>query len=221
MKVFSAKECPQGSDAWWEARRGIPTASNFSRIVTSQGKPSKGMDGYIAELIGDCVQQNPKYFTAQGRHSTEAMRNGTDCEPEARRYYSLLKEDVDGPVLEVGFCLHDSGQFGCSPDGLVGNLGGLELKCPLASTLAGYILKGCLPREYKAQVHGALLVTGREWWDFMAYAAGIAEPLLIRVTRDEFTDALSKSLAIFLEKYAAARAKLLGREPGVETSETE
>lgn len=214
VKVFSAEECPQGSDVWWEVRCGIPTASRFASIVTSKGAPSKAMDTYIAELIGDTVMPRPTYFTTQGRPVTSAMTNGTDCEPEARRFYEMHS---DCSVTQVGFILHDSGLFGCSPDGLVGEDGGLELKCPETKTQAGYLMKGILPKQYMAQVHGSLIVTERKWWDFVSYAYGL-KPLILRVTPNEFTDQLRKSLAVFVAKLQEVRAKLIGveREPGEE-----
>lgn len=207
-------DCQQGTPEWWEVRKGIPTSSRFSSIVTSKGLPSKAMDTYIAELIGDTVMQLPTYFTTQGRPITHAMTNGTDCEPEARRYYEMHS---DCQVTQVGFCLHDSGLYGCSPDGLVGDDGGLELKCPETKTQAAYLMKGVLPRQYMAQVHGSLIVTDRAWWDFMSYAHGL-KPLIIRVTPNEFTENLRKSLAVFVAKLQEAKAKLIGmeREPGEE-----
>lgn len=208
MRIYTAQECPQGSDIWWTVRKGIPTASGFSRIVTSKGKPSKSMDKYIAELIADESMQCPTYFTTRGRPVTKAMTNGTDCEPEARRFYEMARECT---VTEVGFCLHDSGLFGCSPDGLVGEDGGLELKCPEAKTQAEYLLKNRMPPEYVAQVHGSLIVTGRKWWDFLSYAHGL-EPLLIRVEPNEFTEQLRSSLDVFLEKLADAKKKLITKE---------
>lgn len=197
--------CAQGSDAWWEAKRGVPSASNFDRIITSTGKPSKGMDGYIAELIADIAFMGPNYFTTQGRPVTRAMTAGTDCEPEARRFYEM---ENDCRVQQVGFVTTDDGSYGCSPDGLIGEVGGLELKCPELKTQAAYLLKGTLPREYKAQVHGALVITGREWWDFMSYAVGL-QPLVIRIVPDDYTQQLRDALEVFSKRFAAAKEKLL------------
>lgn len=211
-KIYTAQECPQGSDIWWELKKGKPSASNFHRIVTSKGKPSAGMDGYIAELIADEVMMLPKYFTERGRPVTKAMTEGTDREPEARRYYEL---EHDCRVEQVGLCVHASGLFCCSPDGLVGEDGGLELKNPKQETQAKWLMKGVVPREHIAQCHGFLLVTGRKWIDFYSYADGL-RPLEVRVTPNEFTEQLQSALTTFLDKFAAAKAKLIGREPGCE-----
>lgn len=200
MKVI---QCVQGSDQWWEAKRGIPSASNFDRIITAvTGKPSAGMKGYIAELIADTASMTPSYFTNRG--VSRPMQNGHDMEPEARRYYAL-ERNVD--VQQVGFCISDCGRFGCSPDGLVGEDGGLELKCPSLHIHAGYLIDGTLPNEYKAQVHGALVVTGRAWWDFLSYGPGL-DPLLIRVKPNEFTDKLRAALEVFWVQYRAAVLKV-------------
>jgi len=76
-------------------------------------------------------------------YTSRAMQDGIDMEPEARACYSFL---AGGEVKQVGFCLSDDGRFGCSPDGLVGDDGGLELKCPLPKTHIKYLVEGELPR---------------------------------------------------------------------------
>lgn len=197
--------CIQGTPEWWEAKRGIPSASNFSRIFTQKTmKVSAQAEDYAAELIADCASLAPPYFTTQGRPVNAAMQNGQEVEPEARRFYEM-ERGVD--VRQVGFCVTDDGSIGCSPDGLIDPDGGLELKCPLLKTQAGYLLRGELPSEYRAQVHGSLIVTGRKWWDFLCYAPGL-DPLLLRVVPDEYTEALRKALADFLVMYAEARRKI-------------
>ncbi len=80
-------------------------------------------------------------------------------EAEAVAWYELQR---DVTVQRVGFVLRDNEKVGASPDGLVGEDGGLELKCPLPKTQVARLLDGELPAEYRPQVHGALLVTGRQ-----------------------------------------------------------
>lgn len=202
MKTFM---CVQNSPEWWELRRGVPTASNFDRIITPKtGALSKSADALICELIADsrrgCMPEEGPI--------SRPMQNGIDTEPEARRWYEMEK-GID--VRRVGFCLTDDDRFGCSPDALVGEDGGLELKCPELKTQAAYLLAGELPAEYRPQVHGCLIVTGRAWWDFLSYAPGLP-PLLIRVTPDAYTDALRKALDDFWAKLEAAKAKIAAME---------
>lgn len=196
MKVFT--HFKQVSDLWWEARCGLPTASDFDKIVTpAKGKLSEQADGYMDQLIADIICQTPNYFTTLGRPISQAMQAGIDNEPLARRWYEM---EMDCDVLEVGGCLSDDGRLWCSPDGLVGTEGGVEIKCPEAKTQVKYLRNGVLPTEYKPQVHGALIITGRPWWDFVSYHPPM--PMLrVRVYPDDFTKLLADALQGFLEKY--------------------
>ena len=194
MKVI---DCKQGSPEWYQARAGIPTASEFGRLLTPKRMQlsEAGARSYACELIGArLIGGVPEGVEAYG---SRAMEYGKLTESEARSFYAL---DRDCDVSQVGFCLADDGQIGCSPDGLVGDDGGLELKCPMIKTHVGYLLNGGLPDEYKAQVHGSLIVTGRKWWDFLSYAVG-APPLLVRVEPDDYTDKLREAIRAFLPVY--------------------
>jgi hypothetical protein len=195
MKII---ECAQISPEWWEARRGIPTASNFSKIMTPKTmKLSSQCEEYIAELIAEQICLTPNYFTEQGRPITKAMTDGIDNEPEARRFYEMEKNST---VQQVGFITTDDGRFGCSPDGLVGEDGGLELKCPMLKTQVRYYLNGGIPDEYITQVHGSLIVTGRKWWDFLSYCPG-SPPVMIRTVPNAYTENLKKCLEQFWTLY--------------------
>lgn len=132
------------------------------------------------------------------------MEQGMKLEAESRCAYEL--EFAPAPVREAGFVLHDSGLFGGSPDALVGDVGGCEIKCPLLETHVGYVRAGVLPDAYKAQCHGYLIVTGCAWWSFFSYARG-AEPLHLRIVRDDFTAALEAELLRFCARYNGERAK--------------
>ncbi|MBY0515118.1 MAG: YqaJ viral recombinase family protein [Gemmataceae bacterium] len=203
MKVVN---CVQYSPEWWEARRGVPTASRFDRILTPKtSKPSSQQEPYTHELIADRVRFDPRVVT--DRPMNAAMRHGVDCEPEARDWYAL---EGNHDVQQVGFCLTDDGRMGCSPDGLVGTDGLLEIKCPEPKTHVGYLMAGTLPDEYRCQVHGQLLVTGRRWCDFFSYCPGF-DPFLIRVAPDEFTDRLASELARFVDRLDAAWAAFVAK----------
>lgn len=204
MMIF---ECEQGSMEWHDLRRGVPTASEFQRILPPKTrKPGAGARSYLEELIGDTFsiyyRENAEKFTSK------AVAWGEQTEAEARKWYSFHRKT---DVRQVGFITTDDGRFGCSPDGLIGDDGGLELKCPQANTHARYIIDGGLPDEYIGQVHGALIVTGRTWWDFCSYCPG--EPpwksgIVVRVERDDYTDALAAQLETFWEQYQEALAKI-------------
>lgn len=202
MKIV---KCEQYSPEWWEARRGIPTASAFDRIITPTGKLSAQADDYINELIGERVCLTPNFFA--DNPMSAAMANGRDCEPQARSWYELEHAEVE----RVGFIMTDDERFGCSPDGLVGSDGCLELKCPKLKTQVKYLLAGGLPPEYKPQVHGQLIVTGRSWVDFVSYAPGL-DKLLVRVTPDAYTKEVKVALEVFYEKYRAAWERIRGKE---------
>lgn len=200
-------DCQQYSREWWEARRGIATASAFDRIATpAKGDYSTQAEGYACQLIADRFD---RWYGCTEDYVSAAMKNGTIMEPEARNFYEL-KRDYD--VVQVGFCLADDGRLGCSPDGLVGDHGGLELKSPTLSTHVKYLYDGVLPTKYKPQVHGCLIVTGRAWWDFMSYAPGLP-PLLVRVEPDEYTQRLRDTLAQFLADYDRILEKIESQLP--------
>ena len=171
MKPF---DCEQGSPEWFDLRRGIPTASCFDRILTPTGKESTQAMAYASQLIAERLTGVSLGF--EGNRHTE---RGTELEPQARAYY----EFVAGPVVEVGFCLRDDGIAGCSPDGLVGDDGLLEIKCPSPAVHVEYLLAGKAPTKYLAQVQGQLWVTGRAWCDFLSYHP-LMDPVLERVSAD-------------------------------------
>ena len=210
MKVFSAEECPQGSDLWWEQRRGLPTASDFYRIMTPvKQSASGGQARYIAKLLGDITDLRPNYFTQQGSPVNHAVKYGQETEGEARRWY---EQEYGVKVHKVGFCLHDSGEFGCSPDGLIGEDDGLELKCCNRETHMLYVMKGIMPVEHLCQVHGSMIVTGRPKWHFCSYCVGV--PAFVReVVQDEFTIKLRAHLKLFLAKFKEAKEKMGIKHP--------
>lgn len=166
----------QGSDEWFAARLGRPSASMFNKLITSAGKPSASADAYINELIAERLNgiRVPVYVN-------EHMERGTRLEPEARAMYEFVTEQK---VTEYGFILDDSEEFGCSPDGICGK-GGIEIKCPADSTIIGYHRNNkSFITKYKQQIMGCMMITGAEWWDLMAYSETIPH-LIIRVERDE------------------------------------
>ena len=183
-------DCVQGTPAWFTARCGVPSASNFDMIVTTTGERSKQREKYLYRLAGEKVagKQEETYQNA-------AMLRGIEMEAEARKLYEIISGET---VTETGFWLTEGKAiYGASPDGVVGEDGILEIKCPLVSTQVSYLLKGGLPSDYFQQTQGQLLVTGRKWVDFMSFYPGL-KPLIVRVERDKkFLKTLSIELEIF------------------------
>lgn len=174
MKILNLE---QGSKEWHNARLGVATASRFKDIITpSKGDKSTSYKGYMYELIAEKFTKGKEDF-----FKSEWMERGNEIEPLARASYEFM-HDVE--VKQVGIMLNDNGTVGASPDGLIGDVGGLEIKCPKPSTVVKYMLDGGLPLEYKPQVMGSLWISGREWWDFLAFHPSM-DFYQIRVYRDE------------------------------------
>jgi hypothetical protein len=168
--------CEQGSPEWLQARLGVPSASSYSKLITTTGNPSAQAEAYINQLVAERITGEPSFFQV-----TDPMQRGMDLEPEARVRYEM---ETGNLVEQVGFLMHDTLEAGASPDGLVGEEGGLEIKCPMPSTHVEYLRNGRLPSKYIQQVQGCLWISGRDWWDFMSYHPKMT-PLIIRVYRDE------------------------------------
>jgi hypothetical protein len=102
-------DCQQGSQEWLKARLSVPSASNFSKILTTKGTPSTQAKAYVDALVAEAITGESTYVKV-----TDAMQRGTELEPYARDRYIL---ETGNQVQEVGFCLHDDYQAGASPDG--------------------------------------------------------------------------------------------------------
>jgi len=189
MKIHNVE---QRSPEWYTLRCGIPTASGFDKIITAKGEPSKQRNKYLYKIVGEYITKVP-----EETYQNAAMIRGCELESEARRFYQML---TDEEVSEVGFCTNKMQEYGCSPDGLVGDKGLLEIKCPTLATHVGYLIDNIFPAEYFQQIQGQLFVTKREWCDFLSYYPGM-KPLVIRIERDEkFIKALEIELNLFCEK---------------------
>ncbi len=196
-------ECEQGSEEWLKARLGVPSASNFSKLITMKGTLSTQAKAYVDALVAETITGESTYVKV-----TDAMQRGTELEPYARERYFY---ETGNSVEEVGFCLHDDYQAGASPDGLIGEDGGLEIKCPLGGTMVSYLRVGRLPSKYWQQVQGCLHITGRKWWDFMAYHPDM-KPLIVRVERDEAFIAALDALLIDVVKEIESLVKQCSEE---------
>lgn len=170
-------DCIQGTPEWFAAKCGIPSASNFDKIITTKGEPSKSATKYMYQLAAERVTGR-----SEESYTNVAMERGKETEAEARNLYEMLH---DVKIEQVGFCYPDEARTcGASPDGLIGKDGLIEIKCPMAFASVGYILEGVLPTDYIQQVQGQLYVTGRKWLDFLSYYPGL-RPMIVRVQRDD------------------------------------
>lgn len=172
---------PQHTPEWYAARLSIPTASGFNRIVRPDGRPSGGALKYRVELIANYIRNAPKTNI-----STQDTERGLLMEPVARAEYVL---QTGHRVIEVGGVFMDRRRtVMASPDGLMPERRwGLEIKCPQLETHILYCMERTLPDKYAMQVHGGILVTDYEGWDFVSYCPEYTpQPLLIiPVNRDE------------------------------------
>ena len=201
------RELIQGTDPWFDVRAGRPTASRYRDICTAKtGSLSASHVGYMCELVEESIF--PTYATGE-EFISEAMAHGTLFEPKARKFY----EELTGHTAEeVGFTTMDKGICGASPDGLItapqGYSHGLEIKCPQPKTHIRYVYDNKLPDAHKQQVHGCMVVTGLDRWDFLSYHPDMGH-LLVEVHRDEYTEKLAEALDEFTVRYAEFREKIL------------
>ena len=179
MEIITSME--QGSQEWLDIRLGKITASRMKDVLSNGrgGNPSKTAESYMIELIAERLTGESKPF-----FENDAMRWGTETEPQARAMYEL---ETGNDVEEVAFIIHNE-FIGVSPDGLIGADGMLEIKAPTTTTQIKRALTGSYHSEYKAQVQSQMWVAEREWCDFLSFEPrleGGASFLIERVYRDD------------------------------------
>lgn len=190
----------QGEAEWFQCRVGKVTASEFDALATPEFAPRKGegVKTYLCAKVAELWRGKPL-----PQVSGFALEQGQILEDEARAWYAL--EYTDHKVANTGFVEGDDGRSGCSPDALLDDDGGLEIKCPQAKNHVRYLLDGTLPKDYAAQVHFSLYVTGRAWWRFISYHRGYP-PLVLHIERDE--EICAKIAAILPPFYEAVDAAI-------------
>jgi len=193
-------ECRQGSPAWFWNRLGIPTASNFDRVLTPKTrKLAAGSEKYMHELLAEWLIGMPT-----GGSGSAFMERGTGMEAWAVSYYELQR---DVTTQAVGFCLRDDGWAGASPDRLVGDDGGLEIKCKSAVQHVAALLGDT--EDHYAQAQGSMWVTGRAWWDLLIYHPEIPSKI-VRYERDEeYLSKFEPAMFEFTMALRRAREKLI------------
>ena len=179
--MITYNDLEQGTDEWFKVRCGIPTASEFSKLITSTGAPSKSMEAYAYEKA--CQKfAGERVDPFAGNSWTDA---GSEDEAAEREKYAFIS---DCEVTELGFATDDAGTCGCSPDSLVGDDGLLELKRLKGSLLVEanlyYKKHNKLPTKYVAQVQGQMMILERKWCDVVFYNP-LLPSLKIRVYPDD------------------------------------
>lgn len=189
----------QGSEAWFAARLGLPTASEFHTIVgvKKDAREKITRQTYMRKLAGEIITGMP-----MDNWSNDHMDRGKAQEDEARKLYAF---QFDAEPMQVGFIRN--GNAGCSPDSLLGEDGGLEIKAALAHVQIERMERDELPSSHRLQVLGNLWLAEREWWDFCSYSPRL--PLfVVRVHRDETA---IKELAAAVDQFNDELAELVDR----------
>ena len=203
MMIYNVE---QGTEEWLALRLGKPTGSKAKDVMGSAAVRKT----YLAQLATELAtgQLEPSFTNA-------AIQHGHDTEPKARSAYIT---ETTNFVAEVGFIVPFwNPNIGCSPDGLVGDDGMIEIKCPSKPIQhVRCFLNDAVPSDHTAQIQWNLWVTEREWCDFISYSPAMPEAsqlFIKRVYRDE--DYITKMAAAtdkFLAELKAMVVLLNGKE---------
>lgn len=188
----------QGSEEWFAIRCGKVTASRVADVIAkTKSGPAASRKNYLAELVAERLTGE----AAQG-YSNAAMLWGTDMEPQARAAYAFY---TDAEVEEIGFVVHPAiADSGASPDGLVGDSGMVEIKCPNTATHIETLRNESVPAKYVTQMMWQMACTGRQWCDFVSFDPRMPEDMQIfikRVERDDMRiSELESEITAFLKE---------------------
>lgn len=182
----------QGSEEWHSLRAGLPTASEFSKLITSTGAVSESMADYARVLAAEKFAGH----AVDGWEGNRYTERGKELEDHARNAYMFI---TGSEVSKVGFVTDNLKRYGCSPDRFVGDDGLLEIKCQIAKehikSLEYYAKHGKPPTTYIAQIQGQMFVCERQWVDLMFYHPDLPH-LIIRQQPDlKLVAALRQQLA--------------------------
>lgn len=203
----------QRSPEWYEARAGQVTASRVADIVakTKTGY-STSRANYMAELICERLTG-----TQGDSYVSPAMLWGIETEPKARAAY---EGTVGALVIETGFVPHNSILMaGASPDGLIGDDGLVEIKCPITATHIDTLLGQSVPGRYVTQMQWQMACTGRKWCDFVSYDPRMPEKMQLfikRIDRDNAAIAeLEREVVNFINELESKITQLKEKTDGV------
>lgn len=156
----------QKSDEWFKLRELRMTASHAQAI----GNCGAGLDSYIYQKLSEY------YSTAKKEiYTNEDLERGNELEDEARSIYEL---NTNTEVEQVGF-IEYSESVGCSPDGLINDDGGIEIKCPNDLNYFKLLVDFKIKSDYMWQIQMNLLITGRNWWDYVVYNPNFKKDIII------------------------------------------
>ncbi|MGF6434353.1 lambda exonuclease family protein [Bradyrhizobium elkanii] len=199
-------EIIQGSDEWKALRLGKVTASRVADVIakTKTGY-SASRANYMAQLIAERLTD-----TVADAYTNAAMQHGTETEPEARSAYEFYQGVT---VEQVAFVPHPKiDQAGCSPDGLVGDDGLVEIKCPNTATHLETLLGHAVPSKYEAQMQFQMACTGRKYCDFVSYDPRMPENMRLFIKRvnrnDRLISDIESEIASFLLEMAVKLSEL-------------
>jgi len=216
MSLHEFNAIEQGSEAWHDQRRGMVTASVVSKLVTPTLKVAENETsrGLVATLVAERITG----YTEPSFMNDDMMR-GVLHEPIARDKYAehnSVTVDETGFLVRIDLAGHE---LGASPDGLVGDDGGIEVKCPRAKTHISTIVADKVPGQYMAQIQTCLLVSGRDWWDFVSFCAGL--PLFIKRVHPDpaWAEAIVSALLAFEESAADLAANYRAAAAGLPATE--
>lgn len=196
----------QGSPEWFAQRLGKVTASRVADVIAkTKSGYSTSRDNYMAQLVCERLTG-----TVAESFSNSAMAWGTETEPLARAAYETY---LDVLVDEVAMINHPTiEQAGASPDGLVGEIGQLEIKCPNTATHIETLLSQTVPSKYNTQMQWQMACTGREWCDFASFDPRLPKELQLfvkRVPRDNaYITVLEKEVIEFITELESKIKKL-------------
>lgn len=192
----------QGSIDWLRLRLGIPTASDFSSIITPTGKPSAQAEEYANYLLAEKMLG----YQVEDFTGTKWTERGQEIEHNAVHYYEF-QNSIN--VQKVGFVTDDGHTMGCSPDRLIGDDGLLEIKCLKANTHVGMLLSQTPDPKHKPQLQGQLYITGRQWMDIEYFHPELSS-LIVRVGRDEpYIALMSELIDTFTSRLSEKKLRLV------------
>jgi len=194
MKIYKFK---QGSEEWLKIRLGKFTGSNAQAIAAN----GKGLETLIFEKVAELSTGKSKPFYTNGD-----MERGHELEAMARNSYEV---ETGITSQQVGFVELD--EFtGCSPDGLVGKDGLIEIKCKNDAKFARYLLEQKIDPAHNWQIQMNLFVTGREWCDYIVFNENFKKTIsIIRVMRNDVEIAKIKAgLAIGIAQVKSILEKI-------------